>query len=323
MNREGPQKPNAASPLQPPAPLPLPAKQFRSGDRPSRTAEYMALFRAIETAGPPDHRLFEDPHAAALLRGSLRAVAAFAQWPLAGRLVPRVLDFGWPYTRSSGVVRTRLIDDLVRDAIRTGARQLVLLGAGFDSRPYRLPEAASVAVFEVDHPATQNAKRERLTARLGHLPENVRLVPVDFEVDDLEKALPAAGFDTHRTSLVVWEGVVSYLTPAAVDQNFRTLARLLAPPSLVIFSYVHRGALDGSVTFREARRWKSWVRRSGEPFIFGFDPAGLADYLRPHGFALVTDVSTADAAKSYCEPLRRKETGSALYRIAVARRMSA
>ena len=152
----------------------------------------------------------------------------------------------------------------------------------------------------------------------------MRFVPVDFEKDDLETMLRHAGFDTTVATVAVWEGVVSYLTPAAVDQNFRTLARILAykgaQGSQLIFSYVHQGALDGSVAFREARRWKSSVRSSGEPFIFGFDPAALADYLRPRGFALVSDVSTAEAAKSYCEPLHRSEPGSELYRIAAARR---
>jgi methyltransferase (TIGR00027 family) len=280
----------------------------------------MALFRAVESAEPPRRRLFEDPYASALLAGPLKALARFARLPVIGRLAPRFLDLGWPHTRSSGVVRTRLIDDLVRQAIHDGARQLVLLGAGFDSRPYRLEEAKEVAVFEVDHPATQRAKRERLTARLGRLPETVRFVPVDFEKDDLHDALIAAGFDKNAPALVVWEGVVSYLTAPAVRENFCVLARSLAPGSRVIFSYVHRGALDGSVAFREARRWKSWVRVGGEPFIFGFDPAGLPAYLEPLGFALLSDVSTADAAKSYCEPLARAETGSALYRIAVARR---
>jgi len=296
------------------------ASRFRSGDRPSRTAEYMALFRAVETAGRADRRLFEDPYAQAMLSGPLRAVAAFARLPLAGRLVPWALDFGWPHTRSSGVVRTRLIDDLVRRALHAGASQLVLLGAGFDSRPYRLDEARSVAVFEVDHPATQNAKRARLIARLRRLPDHVRFVPVDFEAGDLEQALAASGFHVHASSVVVWEGVVSYLTPAAVERNFRLLARLLSPESLVIFTYVHRGALDGSLAFPEARRWKSRVRRSGEPFIFGFDPERLAAYLGPHGFTLVSDVSAADAAKVFCASGQRRESGSELYRIASARR---
>jgi methyltransferase (TIGR00027 family) len=295
-----------------------------TGDQPSRTAEYMALFRAVETAERPDRRLFDDPHAAALLTGRLKALAGFARLPAVGRLATYFLDLGWPRTRSSAVVRTRLIDDHVRHAIRSGARQALLLGAGFDSRPYRLEELRDVPLFEVDHPSTQTAKRQRLLARCSPLPANVRFVPVDFEKDDLETMLRHAGFDTTVATVAVWEGVVSYLTPAAVDQNFRTLARILAykgaQGSQLIFSYVHQGALDGSVAFREARRWKSSVRSSGEPFIFGFDPAALADYLRPRGFALVSDVSTAEAAKSYCEPLHRSEPGSELYRIAAARR---
>ena len=300
--------------------MPSVVNQFRSGDRPSRTAEYMALFRAVETAEPADRRLFDDPFAAALLTGRLKALAAFASLPAIGRLATYLLDLGWPRTRSSAVVRTRLIDDLVRQAIRSGARQALLLGAGFDSRPYRLEELRGVPLFEVDHPATQRAKRQRLQAHRGPLPANVCFVPVDFEEDDLETTLLHAGFDTTVAAVAVWEGVVSYLTPAAVDQSFRTLARILSQGSQLIFSYVHQGALDGSVAFREARRWKSSVRKSGEPFIFGFDPAALADYLRPRGFALVSDVSTAEAAKSYCEPLHRSEPGSELYRIAAAQR---
>jgi len=289
-------------------------------DRPSRTAEYMALFRAVETAERTDRRLFEDPYAAALLTGRLKALAGVARLPAIGRLATCFLDIGWPRTRSSAVVRTRLIDDLVRQAMRGGARQALLLGAGFDSRPYRLEELRDVPVFEVDHPSTQRAKRQRLEARLGRLPGNVRFVPVDFEKDDLEAASVHADFDTGTVTVALWEGVVSYLTPASVDQNFRMLARILAEQSQLIFSYVHQGALDGSVAFHEARRWKSSVRSSGEPFIFGFDPAGLADYLRPRGFALESDVSTAEAAKVYCQPIHRREPGSELYRIAAARR---
>jgi len=269
----------------------------------------MALFRAVETAKRPDRRLFEDPYATPLLSGTLKALAEAARWPLIGGLVPAFLDLGWPYTRSSGVVRTRMIDDLVAEAIRGGAQQLVLFGAGFDSRPYRMRAAQGIPVFEVDHPATQKVKRERL----GQLPRSVQFVPIDFEKDDVELALRTAGFDPEKPALAIWEGVVNYLTEAAVDANFTMLARLLAPGSRLILTYVDKRALDGSVPFQGARRWKSWVRFSGEPFIFGFDPARLADYLRPQGFVLESDVSTAEAAKRYCAS---NETGSELYRVA-------
>jgi methyltransferase (TIGR00027 family) len=148
-------------------------------------------------------------------------------------------------------------------------------------------------------------------------------VEVDFEKDDLERALVTAGFDKGRSAVVVWEGVVSYLTEAAVNANLAVLARLLAPDSRLVLTYVDKGALDGTRTFRGARRWGSWVRISGEPFISGFDPATLADSLRPRGFLLQGDASTAEAAGRYRAATGRNETGSELYRVATMIRAKA
>ena len=278
----------------------------------------MAFFRALETAKPPGRRLFADPYASALLSGPLRVFAGMARFPAMGWLVHAVLELGWPYTRSSGVVRTRAIDDLVREAIGGGAGQLVLLGAGLDSRAYRLPEAGTIAVFEVDHPATQQAKRQRLGACLGRLPGNVRFLAVDFEKDDLETRLTEGGFDRGSPAVAVWEGVVSYLTEAAVRSTLACLGRLLAPGSRLIFTYMERGALDGSRAFPGARRWRSWVKFGGEPFLFGFDPGTLGETLRPFGFVLQSDESTAEIARRYCAPLGRQEPGSRAYRVAAA-----
>jgi methyltransferase (TIGR00027 family) len=292
---------------------------MKSG-RSSRTAEYMALFRAIETAQPAARRLFEDRYAACFLPGPLRVVALLARVPLLNRAVVGVLDTGWPRTRSSGIVRTRFIDDAVCQALHEGARQLVLLGAGFDSRPYRLAETAGVAVFEVDHPATQAAKRARLASANGAVRTDVHFVAVDFERTDLAAALSDAGFRNDLTSVVVWEGVLSYLSAAAVDQTVATIRRLTAAGSELIFTYVDQRALDGSLVFAEAGRWLQEVRRSGEPFTFGFDPAQLADYLAAHDFTLCSDVSTAEIAARYRATSGRNELGSGLYRVAIAER---
>lgn len=286
--------------------------------RTSRTAEYMAFFRALESMEPAGRRLFTDPYAFPLLGGPLRAFARIAPFPLAGSLVRTILELGWPYTRSSGVLRTRAIDDLVSDAIRGGAGQLVLLGAGFDSRAYRMPEATKIATFEVDHPATQRAKRERLGALTGQLNVNVQFVPVDFEKDDLGSKLIQAGFDPAIATVAVWEGVISYLTRPAVEGTFALLRRLLVPRSHLVFTYVHKGALDGSRAFPGARRWKSWVRFSGEPFVFGLDPDTLPTTLRSFGFILRSDESTEQIGHRCCAPLGRKEPGSQLYRVASA-----
>ncbi len=255
-----------------------------------------------------------------MLPTNLRAAAKLSHIPFVASAITGAIDIGWPCTRSSAVARTRAIDDLVRHAVEKGATQFLVLGAGFDTRPYRIPELEAVRTYEVDHPATQALKRERLASRSIERAQDVRFVAVDFEVDDLAQKLAEAGFDQERRSIVVWEGVVSYLTAPSVDTTFAMLQRLLAPGSRLIFTYVHRGAIDGTVDFAEARRWKAVVRASGEPFIFGFEPSSLAAYAKSYGFTLVSDTSTSEATKVYNEWYRRNESGSELYRIAVADR---
>ena len=280
----------------------------------------MALFRAVESAHPTRSRLFTDPMAPSLLPPSLRLVADAARLPVLGRVVPAVLDLGWPRTRSSGVVRTRLIDELVEGAIGDGATQLVLLGAGFDSRAYRLPGARTVEVFEVDHPSTQRAKRARLQS-LGTPVDHVRFVAVDFEHDDIARRLADTGFDGHTRSVVIWEGVISYLTAPAVDTNFDFLSDICSSESRLVFTYVDGRAIDGSVHFDEADRWKGWVRLNGEPFVFGFHPGELPGYLAQRGFRLDSDRTTADVARDYAKTIGRHELGSELYRVASATRV--
>ncbi len=132
---------------------------MRAGEA-SRTAQYMALFRALEsTRGPA--RLFDDPFACAFLPGGLRAVAHAARLPPVGELVRRCIDRRWPGVRTSAVARTRYIDDVVTGALRAGATQVVILGAGFDARAYRVPAMARAAVFEVDHPTLAGYLGER------------------------------------------------------------------------------------------------------------------------------------------------------------------
>ena len=201
-------------------------------NRASRTAEQMTLFRALETARGRD-RVFDDPLAVRFLPGRYRLLARLARVRPVGLRLTRWIDERWPGPRPSAVARTRLIDDLVEAALAAGARQVLLLGAGYDSRAYRLPGIARVPVFEADHPATQAVKRRLLRGAVR--PErrrHVRFVPVDLLVEDLGDALLAAGFGALEPTVVVWEGVTNYLTEAAVDANaFRARRRRLAADS--------------------------------------------------------------------------------------------
>jgi methyltransferase (TIGR00027 family) len=284
----------------------------------SRSAEHVALFRALESTRR--ERIFDDPYAAKLLPLRYRAVARLARLPRFRRYVERHIDERMPAgPRASAVVRTRLIDDLVNEALKEGARQVVLLGAGYDSRAYRMPAMATGRVFEVDHPATQATKRRLIR---GHVhPDrraHVAFVPLDLARDDLDAALRRADFAARTRTAVVWEGVTNYLTAEAVDATLRYLAAATASGSRIIFTYVDRAALDGTGGFSGVEEWHAVVREQGEPWTFGFDPAELSDYLDERGMRLCLDVSARDAAARYLAPLGRHEPAAPFYRIAQA-----
>lgn len=283
----------------------------------SFTAQTMALQRAMETARPRSSRLFDDPLARDFLRGPLRAAADLAAVPVVGRVVPALYDVIWPGPRPSAVARTRLIDDTLAEALADGITQVVLLGAGFDSRAWRLPAIRRAHVIEVDRPDTQHAKVAALR-RTGQPLERVRFTPVDFERDDLAAAIRAAGLATDRPAVFVWEGVTNYLSAAAVDQTLSVLRALAAPGTLLLFTYVHQGVIDGSAHFPEAARWVRSVARAGEAWTFGFVPAALPGYLASRGFTLSWDVSTAEAGRRYFGPAGRRDRASGLYHVALA-----
>lgn len=286
---------------------------------PSRTAQHVALFRALESVrrGP---RLFTDPYAASSLGPGYRLAVALARHTGLTNALERRIDKSWPAgPRASAVVRTRLIDDLVRDALTHDTRQLVLLGAGYDSRAFRLDAARTATVFEVDHPATQTVKHALVTgwARTGRPHDDIRFVPADLMRQDLGQALRRAGLRDDPT-VVVWEGVTNYLDAASVHTTLTALAATTAPGSRIVFTYMDRRALDGTGDFAGVEEWAASVRAAGEPFTFGFLPDELPGYLTARGLTLTLDLSARDAAARYLEPLGRHEPAAPFYRIAQA-----
>ena len=289
------------------------------GGHASRTAEYMALFRALESSRRPARtRLFEDAFAYQFLRRSLRAVVWLSRLPLGSSPVAWFIDWRWPGARASGVARTRLIDDAVVDALREGAEQVVILGAGFDCRAYRIPGIERTRVFEVDRPATLAAKRERLERMLGALPDHVAFVEIDFNRQGLADVIEGAGFAVRARTFFVWEGVTNYLAGEAVDATLRYLASIGAPGSRIIFTYIHPTVLRDPAAFAGARKSASVVERVGERWTFGIDPATLSTYLAERGLALINDVGSLEYRARYMKPSGPHMTGYEFYRAALA-----
>jgi methyltransferase (TIGR00027 family) len=285
--------------------------------RPSRTACQNALFRALDARQPPAARVANDTIAASFLTPEFRLVAELARVAALRRSTEAFIDRRWPCARGGVVARTRLIDDTIAEEL-PAVRQVLILGAGFDSRPYRLAGMAGVEVFEVDHPDTQSRKR-RVLARSGRaLPGSVHLVPVEFGRDDVATALKEADFTPHIPTLALWEGTTNYLDAEAIDHTFTFLDQALASGSPVVFTYVHAGILDGSVAFEGGATTMRAVRNVGEPMTFGFDPAAVPGYLRERGFTAEWDLAVSELGARRYWP--QPPSLPAYYRVAKARR---
>ena len=230
-------------------------------------------------------------------------------------MIERYADRRAPGARSSAIARTRFVDDFVRAELQRGIRQLVILGAGYDARAHRIDEieATGSEVFEVDHPDTQAAKRKRLQGASGLTP-NVRYVPCDFEQQHLATQLADAGWEADHRSIFVWEGVTNYLDEAAVVAVLDTVSRT-KPGSVIAFTYIHRGAIDGTEKFEGAAKLVESVRKLGEPWKFGLRPEELPAFLAPFEMTLEQDVGTAEYRDKYLG----YDIGYGFYRIAIAR----
>jgi methyltransferase (TIGR00027 family) len=275
------------------------------GSAVSRTATLVALYRAIESSRSPATRLFDDPFAPAFLGPRFRWALRLSSLPVVGTALPwNLVDGHWAGPRGTVAVRTRYIDDLLAEALRSGVDQIVILGAGFDCRAYRTPGIDRARVFEVDHPATQAEKKAVLARRLGALPRHVTLVPLDFTTHALDTVLPGAGYRSDAKTFFICEGVTHYLSAAAVAAVFRYVGRSAAG-SRMVFTYLHRRLLDGSLTFVGAASTLATVERAGEPYTFGFDPVDLPRYLAAYDLRLIEDVDARAYRERYLLPRGR------------------
>ena len=243
--------------------------------------------RAMEAFVRPEQRLFDDTVTLQLLPPVARALLRAR--PLRGAL-QRALEQRVPGLYGGMVCRTRFIDDALRAALPC---DVVILGAGLDSRPYRMSELASTRVVEVDQPAVIAAKRKAARNLGGH----VEYVAVDFETERLEDRV-----HIRSKTFFIWEGVTQYVTRAAVDAVLQWVGR--APHGReIVFTYVPAEVIEGRSTLFGVEAAKS--ASSHAPWITGFERAQLGEGLRRLGLEPREDVGAAEYRVRYLEPLRR------------------
>lgn len=262
---------------------------------PSRTAWGAARHRAVHQL-IEDGRVFKDPLAV----------------PILG-IDPAVEDTTFLYENDEKpgsrmlrffiVARSAYAEAKLADAVeQRGVSQLVVLGAGFDTFAYRNPFGDRLRVFEVDHPATQAWKQERLAAMDIDLPRWLTFAGVDFERESFADRLVEEGFAPQRRTFVMWLGVSMYLTEQAIDA---TLAAVAAWPGggEIVFDYGETPHADMSEQGRTARQeLANRVAAAGEPFIGFLEPDALHARLAELGYVEVEDLHGLGIAERFLGP---------------------
>jgi methyltransferase (TIGR00027 family) len=210
------------------------------------------------------------------------------------------LNRRFPWAVREIVSRTRYIDEYLLRCTENGIQQLVILGAGYDSRAYRFAALREgVRVFEVDHPATQAVKRKKIRALFGSLPSHVAYVPVDFGREGLFESLRVSGFENTARTLFIWEGVTMYLTASAVDETLLFIARNSGEGSSVVFNYVDKSVADGTCRLEAAREWAMALAKLGEPIRFGIENGAVYEFLAKRGFETVENATDELLDRTY------------------------
>lgn len=203
---------------------------------------------------------------------------------------------------TENILRIRYAEDRLREAVGAGVGQYVILGAGLDTFALRRGELADrLRIFEVDHPASQAMKRERLLAINGGIPDNLVLVPVDFERDRLDEKLIEAGFDRGTPAFFSWLGTTYYLTKEAIRDTLERVSAVTASGSRVVLDYKYPRRLIPEQSLLFADKVDQFVAKRGEPMRSTFAPEELSAELARTGFSQLDNVPPDEQAQRYLQ----------------------
>ncbi len=193
------------------------------------------------------------------------------------------------------------IDTVLQKLATQNLKQVVNIGAGFDSRPYRFGKLMpDVRFFEVDQLATQNLKKKMVKAEFGELPANVAYIPIEYRTNAIFDALKLAGYDKNLKTLFIWEGSAVYTDSKVADQTMRDIANHSGTGSEIVFDYFPEGFVKGDYD-KYPRAWYIAVRTdaSGEPLKFGIAEGQAGEFITQRGFKVISDLGSAELAPKY------------------------
>lgn len=183
------------------------------------------------------------------------------------------------------ISRTKFIDSELRKALQEGVEQILIFGAGFDSRGIRFCDISKNAViFELDAPVTQTTKIERFKEKGIKIPENLIFIPIDFEKQSIPERLMESGFKKGRKSLFILEGLTMYLQPESVDETFKIIQEYAGVGSKVVFDYIYASVLRRENLYEGEKELYQSVSKENEGFCFGIEKGSIDEFLSRYGF---------------------------------------
>lgn len=264
---------------------------------------------AIEQYEAPQRRLVTDDLALSILPAGQRALVRAMRWPVLRRLTIAAGERAVPGSWSLITCRKRYIDEKLDQAL-PNIDAVVVLGAGMDTRAYRLAHRSDIPVFEVDLPVNIARKQAAVKRAIGGVSASVQLVPLDFERDDLIDTLTDHGYRTDSRTFFIWEGVTQYLTENAVRATLNALQPAPAGSRLV-FTYVRKDFIDGLNLYGAAILYKRFRQRQ-QVWRFGLDPDVVSGFVAEYGWRLVEQAGPEYYLRNYIEPAGRDLTASQL-----------
>jgi methyltransferase (TIGR00027 family) len=272
---------------------------------------------AIEQHFGRDQRIIDDDFAYSILPFGARAAVGLTRFALVRDWLIKVVEKTSPGIWALMACRKRYIDDKLMAALGD-IDAVVNLGAGFDTRAYRLPGLASIPVWEVDQRENIELKRARLRRRLGAIPAHVTLVPIDFDRQDAGAVLTSHGYTAAGRTFFIWEGVTQYLTEAGVAATLGLLSRATRGSRLA-FTYVRRDFLDGQVMYGQDELYRRFVL--GGVWRFGLGPDAIEALLDRYGWHLNEHVGSEELTERYVRPTGRTLASAPIERMVYATKL--
>jgi methyltransferase (TIGR00027 family) len=265
-----------------------------------------------------NQRIIEDSLAYSILPFSMRAIVQLTRPAFVRDWLVRAGEKRAPGIWGGLMCRKRYIDEKLIESV-AHIDAVVDLGAGFDTRAYRLPALADMPVWEVDQPENIGPKQARLRKLFGEVPAHVKLVPIDFDREELDAVLALHGYPADRPTFFIWEAVTQYLTETGIRTTFDFLAKA-AHGSRLAFTYIRKDFLDGQVMYGQDEIYKQHVVR-GKDWLFGLDPEAVAELLGSYGWCVVEHLGYEQLAERYVKPTGRELTSTPIERMVYAEKL--